>query len=163
MRAPSKRRGTAERAKRANDLNARMSDCLPGQGEFRVCTLAARCPVCARPNRCRLETGEAYKGPCWCERPIIAKAALVRLLADLPEVRCLCSSCLEGIAENPEITWTELAARGRELPPTPALDAGDYYREGETIVFTEQYHLRRGYCCGSGCRHCPFGRALSNG
>jgi diphthamide synthase (EF-2-diphthine--ammonia ligase) len=24
-------------------------------------------------------------------------------------------------------------------------------------VFTEPYHLRRGSCCGAGCRHCPFG------
>jgi len=24
------------------------------------------------------------------------------------------------------------------------------------MVFTERYHLERGYCCGSGCRHCPF-------
>ena len=23
-------------------------------------------------------------------------------------------------------------------------------------VFTAAYHLRRGTCCGSGCRHCPF-------
>jgi len=23
--------------------------------------------------------------------------------------------------------------------------------------FTEQYHLKRGYCCKSGCRHCPYG------
>ena len=26
-------------------------------------------------------------------------------------------------------------------------------------VFTEAYHLARGTCCGSGCRHCPFGSA----
>src|SRR2546421_7811240 len=32
----------------------------------------------------------------------------------------------------------------------------DYYREGEKIVFTESYLRRRGYCCGSGCRHCPY-------
>lgn len=25
------------------------------------------------------------------------------------------------------------------------------------LVFTAAYHLKRGYCCGSGCRHCPFG------
>lgn len=25
------------------------------------------------------------------------------------------------------------------------------------MVFTEAYHLRRGYCCKSGCRHCPYG------
>ena len=24
------------------------------------------------------------------------------------------------------------------------------------LVFTEVYHLKRGYCCGSSCRHCPF-------
>jgi hypothetical protein len=24
------------------------------------------------------------------------------------------------------------------------------------MVLTESYHLERGYCCGNGCRHCPF-------
>jgi hypothetical protein len=24
------------------------------------------------------------------------------------------------------------------------------------MVLTEAYHLDRGYCCGNGCRHCPF-------
>jgi hypothetical protein len=33
----------------------------------------------------------------------------------------------------------------------------DFYREGAAVVFTETYHLRRGYCCESGCRHCPYG------
>lgn len=33
----------------------------------------------------------------------------------------------------------------------------DYYFEGGFVVFTEAYHLRRGYCCESGCRHCPYG------
>jgi hypothetical protein len=23
-------------------------------------------------------------------------------------------------------------------------------------VFTAEFLARRGYCCGSGCRHCPF-------
>jgi hypothetical protein len=32
----------------------------------------------------------------------------------------------------------------------------DFYFEGELIVFTAQYHLKRGYCCKSGCRHCPY-------
>ena len=32
----------------------------------------------------------------------------------------------------------------------------DYYMEGEAFVFTGSYLLRRGYCCGSGCRHCPY-------
>ena len=31
-----------------------------------------------------------------------------------------------------------------------------WYFESGLMVFTEQYHLNRGYCCGSGCRHCPY-------
>ena len=33
----------------------------------------------------------------------------------------------------------------------------DFYREGAAMVFTERFLLRRGYCCESGCRHCPYG------
>jgi len=33
----------------------------------------------------------------------------------------------------------------------------DYYIENGLYVFTEQYHIKRGYCCKSGCRHCPYG------
>ncbi len=37
------------------------------------------------------------------------------------------------------------------------LQPGDTYLDGPYLVFTAQYHLRRGYCCNSGCRHCPYG------
>ncbi|MCR9183325.1 MAG: DUF5522 domain-containing protein [Flavobacteriaceae bacterium] len=38
------------------------------------------------------------------------------------------------------------------------LGDGDYYLTPEGYkCFTEQYHLKRGYCCQSGCRHCPYG------
>ncbi len=38
------------------------------------------------------------------------------------------------------------------------LEEGDYYINEEGYrVFTEQYHLKRGYCCKSGCKHCPYG------
>jgi len=40
---------------------------------------------------------------------------------------------------------------------TDKFDKEDYYLTAEGyIVFTEKYHLKRGYCCQSGCRHCPF-------
>jgi len=38
------------------------------------------------------------------------------------------------------------------------MDDEDYYLSAEGfIVFTEKYHLKRGYCCKSGCKHCPYG------
>ena len=34
----------------------------------------------------------------------------------------------------------------------------DYYlNEQGYKVFTEKFHLKRGYCCKSGCKHCPYG------
>lgn len=38
-------------------------------------------------------------------------------------------------------------------------EGDDYYIENGLYVFTEKYLLRRGYCCQSGCRHCPYGFA----
>ncbi|MEM0992658.1 MAG: DUF5522 domain-containing protein [Bacteroidota bacterium] len=32
----------------------------------------------------------------------------------------------------------------------------DYYIENGYWVFTEHFHLDRGYCCGNICRHCPY-------
>lgn len=41
---------------------------------------------------------------------------------------------------------------------TNQLDPEDFYKTPEGyIVFTEKYHLKRGYCCKSGCKHCPYG------
>jgi hypothetical protein len=40
--------------------------------------------------------------------------------------------------------------------PARLVEGEDYYREGGLIVFTALYHLKRGYCCDSGCRHCPY-------
>ena len=36
------------------------------------------------------------------------------------------------------------------------LSAEDYYFDGPYLVFTAAYHLKRGHCCNSGCRHCPY-------
>ena len=36
-------------------------------------------------------------------------------------------------------------------------DTTDFYWENGFMVFTEAYHLKRGYCCKNGCRHCPYG------
>jgi hypothetical protein len=32
----------------------------------------------------------------------------------------------------------------------------DYYYENGLMVLTAHFLLKRGYCCGSGCRHCPY-------
>lgn len=56
------------------------------------------------------------------------------------------------LSHDPPTNGTEERA-DRTDPEQP-----DYYWTAEGyLVFTAQYHLKRGTCCGSGCRHCPFG------
>ena len=42
-------------------------------------------------------------------------------------------------------------SRGQEL-----IEGRDYYMESGKMVMTAHFSLRRGYCCNSGCRHCPY-------
>jgi hypothetical protein len=33
----------------------------------------------------------------------------------------------------------------------------DFYKDDNgRIVMTESYHIKRGSCCGSKCKHCPY-------
>lgn len=37
------------------------------------------------------------------------------------------------------------------------LDDDDfYYNDSGLVVFTAEYLLNRGYCCGNGCKNCPY-------
>ncbi|HAU68004.1 MAG: DUF5522 domain-containing protein [Arenicella sp.] len=59
---------------------------------------------------------------------------------------------------------TELGSKTTELTPSAArkwplaelVENKHYYMEHGFMVFTEEYHLCRGRCCGNACRHCPF-------
>ena len=43
--------------------------------------------------------------------------------------------------------------------PPPLVEGVDYTVENGRWVFTAAYLRRRGYCCESGCRNCPYGVA----
>jgi hypothetical protein len=32
----------------------------------------------------------------------------------------------------------------------------DYYFENGLMVLSAHFLKKRGYCCGNGCRHCPY-------
>lgn len=66
------------------------------------------------------------------------------------DVKCL-PALSEQLRENKGM---EKRTAGPDSPS--ALSPEDYYYEGPYLVFTAAYHLKRGYCCGSGCRHCPY-------
>ena len=54
------------------------------------------------------------------------------------------------MANTPPETKMPVGKAEAELQPE------DFYMDGPALVFTAAYHLKRGYCCNSGCRHCPY-------
>jgi hypothetical protein len=36
------------------------------------------------------------------------------------------------------------------------IEGTDYYMENGFRVMTAEFLTNRGYCCGNGCRHCPY-------
>ena len=126
--------------------------------ETAVCP--ASCPVCGAANECRLVRGSLYKGPCWCEARSIPVPVLRQLASELPEPACLCPRCLATVARQAAEGGapTEVLARARvEMTARNEAEAADFYFDAQgRMVFTAGYHLRRGYCCQNGCRHCPF-------
>lgn len=105
----------------------------------------APCPLCGKSNDCQLCTAAAYQGSCWCQEMEIPAPLLARVPADLRNKACICRACV-----------TEFHRTAKPVTERPKILPGDFYFENGLMVFNAAYHLRRGYCCGSGCRHCPY-------
>jgi hypothetical protein len=103
------------------------------------------CPLCGSGNDCQLCTVATYKGPCWCAKVKIPDELVAQVPADLQNKACICRACVMKFHR----AKSDNVAEPKILP-------GDFYFDGGLMVFTAAYHSRRGYCCGSGCRHCPF-------
>jgi hypothetical protein len=52
---------------------------------------------------------------------------------------------------------TTIEGESEELSPSY------FYIEDGKHVFTKEFHLSRGTCCGNKCRHCPFFPAYKKG
>ena len=65
-----------------------------------------------------------------------------------------------GTIESP-ITGAEgnrefLACYLKKVRTPNLVEGDDYYFEDGLMVLTAKFLLERGYCCGNGCRHCPY-------
>jgi hypothetical protein len=70
----------------------------------------------------------------------------------------LCGSLKEDRA-NIHLPFEMPTNEEKKQKPFGALAPEDYYFNAQGLmVFTEKYHLKRGYCCESNCKHCPFSK-----
>ncbi len=110
---------------------------------------------------------EEETSDCWCKRfPRLPQ------VAEIDGEQCLCPSCLgvvlkhaiaRGVEEKGVNAMVTLASQnatnafGNARRSKPKLiEHVDFQIENGKYVFSSWYHLKRGYCCGSGCRNWPF-------
>ena len=107
------------------------------------------CPLCGSPNDCQLCTPNAYKGPCWCDGVEIPETLIAQVPTELRNKTCICRECVM------QFHRTKPNDAGSQR-----VSAREFYFEAGLMVFTASYHLRRGYCCGHNCRHCPYPKPM---
>jgi hypothetical protein len=111
-----------------------------------------RCGTCASIFTC----GDSSYEKCWCNNyPAIFE------LDDRKD--CLCQNCLHKATELKINAYVSKISRegtknntAQNIQNNSVLQGIDYYIENGLWVFTAWYHLKRGNCCGSNCRHCPY-------
>ncbi|KXF81103.1 hypothetical protein ATN88_19290 [Enterovibrio coralii] len=77
---------------------------------------------------------------------------------------CLCPSCLAKRVNTKlgeiyqEYTTNDLIRLAKPYASnTQLVENIDYTMENGYMVFSAWYLLKRGKCCGNGCRNCPYG------
>lgn len=106
-----------------------------------------KCPRC----HSYLECNGAENRVCLCSQVILSQET--RDYLQKTNYDCLCNNCLVELNSQVELSrqYTYPILQNN-------LEEGiHYYQEGPYMVMTELYHIIRGYCCRSGCRHCAYG------
>lgn len=99
--------------------------------------------------------GSFSDGDCWC-------ISLPNII-EVSNQDCLCKTCLVKKINSQIDQYIADANSGKQriqdlskYQTSQLIEGIDFYIESGMYVFTKWYHLKRGYCCTSGCRHCPY-------
>lgn len=104
------------------------------------------CSRCQSSFECRFDDIQN------CQCNTVSPSTPTRQFLSKTHFDCLCKNCLAELDTQIEEVSHDI------LPLLNQLREGvDFYKEGRLVVFTERYLILRGYCCQSGCRHCPYG------
>ena len=123
-----------------------MSKSIIGSSEDNTKHEIVSCKRCGTRFECKV--GDVSN--CQCSAVTISDAT--RKFLDKTSFGCLCASCVKNIDQK------VIASIGISFPKTSEqIEHVHYYIENGFYVFTEHYHILRGSCCKSGCRHCPYG------
>ena len=108
------------------------------------------CPRCKNVFECEANTQKH----CFCADIELSQETTIFL--QKTHYDCLCADCLQDLDQK--------VNKVRKQPFNPKianLKEGEYfYKEKGMVVLTELYHIAKGSCCMSGCKHCAYGYSI---
>ncbi|NRA46950.1 MAG: hypothetical protein HRU09_18535 [Oligoflexales bacterium] len=67
------------------------------------------------------------------------------------------------LQENDVDQGARISTKKERNQAAKLIEGKDFYFNDEGLmVLMEEYHLKRGYCCKSACKHCPYGYRRSS-
>lgn len=117
-----------------------------------------QCSTCQTVFTC----SAADNTPCWCmDYPNVLP---MDKTADCLCLQCLAKAIQEKISQEIETVDVYLTApeQATRFQNHPLIEGLDYVIENDLWVFSRWFHLKRGTCCGNGCRNCPYGHINVN-
>jgi hypothetical protein len=75
-------------------------------------------------------------------------------MSDIPDIQTQQEVCVQKLSELSHEDALELARPFRDI--LKQFEGVDYVVEDGLYVMTEWFLLKRGRCCNSGCRNCPY-------
>lgn len=117
--------------------------------------IASQCVICQSTFTCDVAQGNSS---CWCN-------AFPPFMHITSAQNCYCRVCLSQMMAKRIQSFIQdnglkamLTIARPYFDPNTLLEYVDYTVEQGNYVFSAWYHLKRGKCCGNGCRHCPYQR-----
>lgn len=104
-----------------------------------------QCPRCSSSMKCKVDDIDN----CNCASINLSPDTLSFLAKT--NYKCLCNNCLKEI--------NNLVLKANNLP-LGNIEGIHYIIKNGLLVFTELYHIQRGYCCENDCLNCAYGYRL---
>jgi len=104
------------------------------------------CPSCHKNFECQPENIAI----CQCVDLEIGLALRAHLAKSKKD--CYCADCLQELNKICEQAAQEpLPQKASEF-----VEGKHFYQKNGLWIFSKYYLIQRGYCCGNGCKHCPY-------
>ena len=122
-----------------------------------VSKVSKQCSQCGAEFTCGATSSVLLdKGACWCQ-------AYPAVLPMSTAQDCRCPDCLKQCLVDGLPSYLQSITHDKALElaagyssDVPLQEDIDCTVENGNYVFSAWYHLKRGDCCGNGCRHCPY-------